>query len=188
MQCYILALSLSLSLNIAYANDFSAEVKHAEMSRQHGDYFLAADLEYHLSPQAKEALHNGVPLFWQVKIRLNEVRHFWWDKVTLKYSLRYQLQYHALLNMYRVKNENTSEFHNFSTLSAALDSMAIIRGLPLTNMKNISPNHDYAIAIRILFEEDKLPLPLQTQVIANPQWELSSDWTYWELFIDKMPP
>jgi hypothetical protein len=188
MQHYALGLVLWLLFNPVFATNFAAEVKHAEISHQNGYYFLAADLEYRLSPQAKEAMHNGVPLFWQVNVRLNQIRDFWWDKVKLKYSLRYQLQYHALLNMYRVKNENTGEIHNFSTLSAALDSMAIIRGLPLMNTKNVLPNRDYAIAIKILFEEDELPLPLQTQVIANSQWQLSSDWTYWDLLIDKVKP
>jgi hypothetical protein len=188
MQRYILGLLFVLFLNFANANDFVAQVKHAEISHQNGYYFLAADLEYHLSPQPKEALQNGVPLFWNVDVHLNQVRHFWWDKVKLKYSLRYQLQYHALLNMYRVKNENTGETHNFSTLSAALDNMSIIRGLPLINIKNVEANRDYVIAIKILFEDDKLPLPLQTQVIANPQWQLSSDWTYWNLLVDKIQP
>ena len=188
MQRYILGLLLILFLNHANANDFAAQVKHAETSHQNGYYFLAADLEYYLSPQSKEALQNGVPLFWHVDVHLNQVRDFWWDKVKLKYSLRYQLQYHALLNMYRVKNENTGEIHNFSTLSAALDNMSIIRGLPLINTKNVVPNRDYVIAIKILFEDDELPLPLQTQVIANPQWQLSGDWTYWNLLVDKMQP
>ena len=163
----------------AFANNFAAEVKHIDVSRQDGYYFLAADLEYHLSTQAKEALHNGVPLFWQVKVRLKQVHTYWWDKILLKYTLRYQLQYHALLNMYRVKNDNTGDVRNFSTLSAALDSMAIIRGLPLVSANNVHPTQSYAVAIKILFQENQLPLPLQMQIIANPQWQLSSGWTDW---------
>jgi hypothetical protein len=188
MQCYALGLALWLAFEIAYAANFAAEVKHADVSYQNGYSFLAADLDYHLSPQAKEALHNGVPLSWQVNVRLNQTRDFWWDKVKLNYSLRYQLQYHALLNMYRVKNENTGEIHNFSTLSAALDSMAIIRGLPLFNTKNSLSYQHHVIAIQILFEDGELPLPLQTQVIANPQWQLSSKWTYWNLLVEKVQP
>ena len=87
MQRYILGLLLVLFLNFANANDFAAQVKHAETSHQNGYYFLAADLEYYLSPQSKEALQNGVPLFWHVDVHLNQVRDFWWDKVKLKYSL-----------------------------------------------------------------------------------------------------
>ena len=68
------------------------------------------------------------------------------------------------------------------------DNMSIIRGLPLINTKNVVANHDYVIAIKILFEDDELPLPLKTQVIANPQWQLSGDWTYWILLVDKMQP
>jgi hypothetical protein len=166
---------------VANANEYAAEVKYAETTVQYGEYILAADLDYHLSPQANEALKNGVPLFWQIKIKLQQSHDYWFNKTLSKYALRYRLQYHALLKMYRVKNENTGEMQNFSTLTAALNVMATVRDVPLIATNNLSPDAHYLVAIKAVFEDDALPLPLQTQVIANPQWQLSSGWTQWDL-------
>ena len=59
--------------------------------------------------------------------RLQQHRDYFWDKTLVNTSIRYRIQYHALLNMYRVRNESSGEVYNFSTLSAALDLMSTIR-------------------------------------------------------------
>ena len=176
----VLFVVLVILFNAANASKYAAEVKHAETSLQQGKYILVADFEYHLSPQANEALQNGVPLFWSIKIKLQQAHDFWLNKTLSKQTLRYRLQYHALLNMYRVRNENTGAMNSFSTLSAALNTMATVRDLPLIATKDLLPDVHYSVAIKVFFEDDALPLPLQTQVIANPQWQLSSDWTEWK--------
>lgn len=177
----VLFVVLVILFNTANASKYAAEVKHAETSLQQGKYILVADFEYHLSPQANEALQNGVPLFWQIKIKLQQQHDVWFNKTFSTSVLRYRLQYHALLNMYRVKNENTGETRNFSTLTAALNVMATLRDFSLTLKENLLPNAHYLVAIKVFFEDEELPLPLQTQMIANPQWQLSSDWTQWDL-------
>jgi hypothetical protein len=179
MRHSVLLVIFVLLFNAANANEYAAEVKHAETNVQNGEYILAADLDYHLSPQANEALQNGVPLFWTIKIKLQQQHDFWLNKTLLKKTLRYELQYHALLNMYRVRNENTGEVRNFSTLTTALNTMATVRDLPLIATKNLVADAHYLVAIKVFFDDDALPLPLQTQVIANSQWQLSSDWTQW---------
>jgi hypothetical protein len=179
MWLNLLFVVLIILFNAANANEYAAEVKHAETTVQHDEYILAADLDYHLSPQANEALQNGVPLFWCIRIKLQQSHDFWLNKTLSKYTLRYRLQYHALLNMYRVLNENTGAMNSFSTLSAALNAMATVRDLPLIATKNLVADAHYLVAIKVFFDDDALPLPLQTQVIANRQWQLSSDWTQW---------
>ncbi|MEI7841180.1 MAG: DUF4390 domain-containing protein [Methylococcaceae bacterium] len=181
MRQLVLIFSLVIGFNAAHANEFAAEIKHAETVVQHGDYILTADLDYHLSPQANEALQNGVPLCWKINVKLQQQHDFWFNQTLSKYALRYRLQYHALLNMYRVRNENTGEVQSFSTLAAALNVMATVRDVRVIAAKDVLADAHYSVGIQVIFEDEKLPLPLQTQVIANPQWQLSSDWTYWNM-------
>lgn len=177
----VLFVILATFFNFGHANEYKTRVKQVETVLQNTEYILAADLDYHLSEQANEALQNGVPLFWKIKIKVKRQRNFWFDKTEVKHEIRYRLQYHALLKMYRVRNENTKAINNFSTLTAALDDMATIRNLSLIQQAELSPNAQYLIDIKVIFEEAELPLPLQTQVILNPRWQLSSDWTQWNL-------
>lgn len=168
------------SLN-SYAQNYHAQVLQVDIVRQQNEYFLTADFAYQLSPQANEALQNGVPLFWCLKIKVQKEKAFWFNQTLLEHTLRYRLQYHALLNMYQLKNENTNVVSHFSSLNAALNAMATMRHFPLIAAQAIAKNKLYSIAIKVSFEDEKLPLPLQTQVLANKQWQLSSEWTRWEI-------
>lgn len=165
----------------AQAEGYSAEVKAVDLSIQDGLYVLSADIDYRLSPKAMDALQNGVPLFWTVRIKIQQVRDFFWDETLSETTLRYRLQYHALLNMYRVRNESNDDVHSFSTLPAALDSMSALRDLPLINKDIVAPEHRTVMKLKIYFDRDALPLPLRPTAYINRQWYLSSDWTVWPL-------
>jgi hypothetical protein len=164
-----------------YADEFSAEVKQAEITLQGDSYVLSADIIYQLSEKALEALQNGVPLFWDIKVKILQHRNVLWDHSLIDSAIRYRIQYHALLNMYRVSNETNGDVHNFSTLTAALDSMSAIRDFPLIENAKLAPEKQYQYAIKVNFDREALPLPLRPIAYTDPQWYLSSDWTLWPL-------
>ena len=171
----------------------ATEVKQAQLSLQGNRYVLSADIDYQLSDKAKEALENGVPLFWALRIKVLQQRQALWAKTVVDMTIRYRIQYHALLNMYRVMiiqptlansdthSEQDSNSYNFSTLSAALDLMATVRNIPIISAAEIKPDKHYFMQIKANFDRDALPLPLQPIAYTNPQWYLSSDWTTWDL-------
>ena len=160
-----------------YADDFAAEITQAEITSQDEYYVVSADISYQLSKKAKDALQNGVPLFWDLQIKLLQQRDSLWDKTLVDTAIRYRLQYHALLNMYRVRNEGDGEVYNFSTLSAALELMSALRDFRLIEKAQLDPQKRYACAVKVSFDRDVLPLPLRPIAYIDPQWYLSSDWT-----------
>ncbi len=172
---------LWLSTFSVYGAGFSAEVKQAEMKLQREDYLFSAVLVYHLSDKAKNALQNGVPLFWNVHFKLQQP-HFMFLKSTLiDVVIRYRIQYHALLNMYRVRNEFNGEVYNFSTLPAALELMSVINDLDIIKKTDLDAKKTYFFYVKVDFDRDALPLPLRPIAYIDPQWYLSSDWTLWPL-------
>ena len=96
-------------------------------------------------------------------------------------AIRYRIQYHALLNMYRVRNEGSGEVYNFSTLSAALDLMSAVRDFPVLEKAGLAPEKQYLLAVKVSIDREALPLPLRPIAYLDPQWYLSSDWTLWPL-------
>lgn len=164
-----------------YADEFAAEVKQAEITLHGDSYVLSADIVYHLSEKANEALQNGVPLFWDIQIKMLQHRNVVWDKTLADTSIRYRIQYHALLNMYRVRNERNGEVYNFSTLSAALELMSAVRDFPVIEKSELVPEQQYLCAVKVSFDREALPLPLRPIAYIDPQWYLSSDWTLWPL-------
>jgi hypothetical protein len=164
-----------------YADKFAADVKQAEMTLQGNSYVLSADIVYQLSEKANEALQNGVPLFWDIQVKILQRRDVIWDKTLVDTTLRYRIQYHALLNMYRVRNEGSGEVYNFSMVSAALDLMSVVRNFRVIDKAALAPEKQYLCAMKVSFDRNALPLPLRPIAYVDPQWYLSSDWTLWPL-------
>lgn len=166
---------------LSSAEGFGVEVKNVEFALRGDSYLMSADMDYRLSVRAKEALQNGVPLYWDIHIKTLQYRAYLWDKTLATIGIRYRIQYHALLNMYRVRNEGSHELYNFSTLSAALDAMSTIRDFRVMDKAFFAPTEHYAVGIKVTLDRDALPLPLRPIAYTNPQWYLSSDWTLWPL-------
>jgi len=164
-----------------FCAEFSALVTDVTVSKQNQQYVISADIDYPLSTEAKLALKNGVPLYWILQIKVLQQRSWVWNKTLQAREIRYRIQYNALLNMYRVRNEDSGEISNFSSLSAALGLMSALRNLPVIDEAEIDPEQSYQIAIKATFDRDALPLPLRPIAYTNPQWFLSSDWTLWPL-------
>jgi Domain of unknown function (DUF4390) len=165
----------------AYPDNTGVTVKNADASLLGENYMLNADITYQLSDKAIEALNNGVSLFWTYQFSVKEQRNYVWDKTLTEKSFRYRIQYHALLNMYRVRNENNGAVENFSTLQATLDLLSTLRAFPLIEKAKITENKQYIAGMKVTFERDALPLPLRPVAYLNPQWYLSSDWYVWTL-------
>jgi len=179
---YILLFSVCLWLPAsATADEFGIAVKSAEMTLQGDSYVLSAQFDYRLSMRAKEALENGIPLYWIVEVKVQQYREILWNKTLIDRFIRYKIQYHALLNMYRVRNEQTGEVANFSTLSAALDSMSTVRDFALLDKSGLAKDNQYIAAVQVKLDRDSLPLPLRPTAYVNPQWYLSSTWYIWSL-------
>jgi hypothetical protein len=164
-----------------YADSFAVEIEHAEIILQDDSYVLSAAINYQLSPRALDALKNGIPLFWILQVKVQQQRDYLWDRTVVDKNIRYRIQYHALLNMYRVRNETLGGVFNFSTLSAALDLMSTVRDFRIMDKTEIASGKDYLAKIKVTLDRNALPLPLRPIAYANPQWYLSSDWYVWPL-------
>lgn len=150
-----------------------------DFSPSHDGYFLTATLDYELTDTAKDALQKGIPLFWDVLIKLKQQRKWLWDRTLVTVKLRYRIQYQALLNRYRVTRVGSAESDSFATLAAALNDLATIRHLLVIDKERLKPDARYQIGIKIEFDREALPLPLRPVSYFNPQWYLSSDWYLW---------
>ncbi len=184
MSCFCLffvGFLLWLPLGYCHAEKFGVEIKTAELSLQDNGYVLSADMAYRLSERAKEALRNGVPLFWNLTTKVKQHRDYFWDKTIAEKVIRYRIQYHALLNMYRVRNESTGNVENFSTLSAALELMSILRNFRILDKSSLDLKNSYFAEMKVIFDREALPLPLRPIAYLNSHWYLSSDWYIWPL-------
>ena len=168
-----------LPFSQATAEDSNMDVKKIDFRLYNGSYVLSANIEYEVTNTARDALQKGIPLFWDVRVKLVQQRKWLWNSSLVDFKIRYRIQYQALLNRYRVTNISTGERDSFTTLSAALDNMADILGLTVIDKDALQPEERYRIELKIKFDREALPLPLRPFSYVNPQWYLSSDWYLW---------
>ncbi len=180
MKTILLFFLLASFLSPVSAGDFSAIINNVSVETEDAVYNLNADIKYGLSPVAKEALQKGISLSWIVIIKVKQQGLFW-DRTVKELEMTYQIQNHALLNLYSVKKskEGVSEF--FSTLAAALNAISKIRGLSVIDKSLLQAGQTYHIALKVLFSREALPVPLRPVSYFDPQWALSSSWIIWQL-------
>ncbi|MGZ4957692.1 MAG: DUF4390 domain-containing protein [Methylomonas sp.] len=174
---YGLLLCLTLWPLSSLAGEFAAKVRHANLIETPEAYVINADIEYQLSPTAMEALDKGVPLAWDVLIKIRQ-SGLLRDTILYEKKLPYSLQFHALLNQYEVKSP-ASQDEMFLTLNAALTFMALLQETAHFDKSLLKPGYSYQLAIKTQFNREQLPVPLRPVAYFDSQWFLSSDWFVW---------
>ncbi len=164
---------------LSVADTYAARIRQADLIDNGSSFSIEAQIDYKLSPTAKEALHKGVPLTWIVQVELLEVGRVW-DRTIYSEELPYRLQYHALLNQYDVVASN-QESEMFLTLNAALSFMSNLQDAKPISAGLFRAGHRYKLAIKCRFNRESLPVPLRPFAYLDTQWYLSSDWYIWPI-------
>ena len=159
---------------LSSANEYSAQIRSAELTDTGKNLEIQAQIKYRLSPTAKEALHKGVPLTWNVLVEIRELGQIW-DNTIYALELPYRLQFHALLSQYEVLTPN-KQSEMFLTLNAALSFLANLRDVEPVSAKLFEPGHRYKLAVKCEFDRESLPVPLRPFAYLDSQWYLSSNW------------
>lgn len=156
-------------------------VKDVSIKAQETEYRLNARIDYRLTPEVQEALSNGVPLTLKVQLVVGKLWRGFWEANPLSRTLRFQIRYHALTELYRVVDMQTGEEQNFVTQDAALYALGEIGDLPLVSRADLAPDEAYRLRLRADLEIESLPLPLQPLAYMSSGWRLTTGWTQWPL-------
>jgi len=143
--------------------------------------YLNARVDYALSPEAAEAVENGVPLTMAVTIEVFRDRSWWWDKKVAVLDQRYQLLFHALSNTYIVRNLNSGSQRSFPERAAAQAALGQIEALPMLDRKLLDPKAGYWARVRAELDIEALPAPMRPLAYISSEWRLDSDWYSWRL-------
>lgn len=179
LLCLVI-LFFNLVFQQAHSKDFSSAIKNVTVALQGITYELNADIDYHLSPTAKEAIQKGIPLNWVVTIKVQKNGVFW-DDVIEEIRINYQIRNHALLNLYSVVTSSNGKKNMFSSLIVALDFMSKIRDLKLIEKQRLQNDIKYTVNIQTQFNRESLPTPLRPTSYFDSEWALSSPQTLWQL-------
>jgi hypothetical protein len=162
-----------------YAGQYGVAVENAQLLKKDRAYVLDADIAYRLPPKVITTVQNGIPLVWALHVQVHRQRRYLWDECVVDVLRRYFVRYHALMNVYQVRDENRGEENNFSSLQAALEAVGTIRDLPLPELRDLAGDARYRARIKMQLDREALPLPLRPLSYIRSNWYLSSGWYSW---------
>jgi len=175
----VLGLLIGLWAGLARADGI--DINHASATVVNGVVMVSADMTYHLSDKAIEALVNGVPLTFNVDVEIKRYRKWLWNKTVVSVRQSYRLEYHALSKQYLVVNLITGAHRTFQTLQDAIDGLGTIRRIPIVENHLLQHAGEYLARIQAQLDIEALPSPLSPIAYLSDDWRLSSDWYTWKL-------
>jgi hypothetical protein len=169
-----------LFMPLAHADE-GLVIVNAQARLEDGVWYLDADIDYQLSATALEALESGLPLDFELEIRLERRRRVIWDAEFAELRQRYQLQFHALTERYITRNVNSGEQSSHASLDAALSALGQVRGLPMIDDALIDPGTKYFVEVRAAVDIKGKGGPLAVVRLFWNDWRTESDWLRWRL-------
>jgi Domain of unknown function (DUF4390) len=176
------ALLATLAGGLAYANalDGVLKVDAAYVNFDHGVIQLFARVRYPLNPAIREALQDGVTLTFDVEVRVDRTRRFWFDANVVDLTLRRELAYRVVTDRFVVRDVDDSQQKSFGTLQQALAYLGKVDGWPIL----VEPQLDggrYIISVRAGVRRGKLPASLRALLFWTDDWQRVSKWYSWSL-------
>jgi Domain of unknown function (DUF4390) len=176
------ALLSALAGGLAFANalDGVLKVDTAYVNFDHGVIQLFARVRYPLNPAIREALQDGVTLTFDVEVKVDRERRFWFDANVVDLTLRRELAYRVVTDRFVVRDVDGSHQKSFGTLQQALAYLGKVDGWPIL----VEPQLDggrYIISVRAGVRRGKLPSSLRALLFWTDDWQRVSKWYSWSL-------
>jgi hypothetical protein len=164
----------------ADALDGTLEVRSAYVNIDHGVFLLHARVEYPEGPAVRGALRDGVTLAFDLDVRVDRERRFWFNAGVVDLTLRRELTYHAVSDRYVVRDAKSGDQESFATIDEALDYLGKVDAWPIL----VEPQLDggnYTISVRAGVRRGHLPASLRAMMFWTDDWARQSEWYTWTL-------
>jgi len=117
-----------------------------------------------------EALHKGVPLYFQAELRISRQRWYWRDATVARAERQWRLAFQPLTRQYRV---STGGLHQgFDTLAEALTVIGRAGAWEVALREEAQADAGYEMSFRLRLDTTQLPGPLQIGLGLGAQLEV----------------
>lgn len=182
---FSLLLTAGLGLHLAArADDRAGEflIRDAWDTYVEGVYYVDAQIDYGLNEEAIDALLNGVPLGFDLRVDVVERRRYFFDNTVHTVHQRSELSFHALTERYVLRNTNSGAQQTFGTMASALRALGKVERLPVLDATLLNPRRRYRYEMRTSLEvESDGPLQVLTSLFWFNDWRTQSKWRRWTL-------
>lgn len=169
-----------VALARADALDGILEVHSAYVNVDKSVFLLHARVEYPESPAIRNALQDGVTLSFDLEVRVDRDRRFWFNANIVDLILRRELTYHAVSDRYVIRDPRSGDQETFATLDEALTRLGHVDAWPIVVEPQLEGGN-YSISVRAGVRRGNLPASLRAILFWTDDWARVSEWYTWSL-------
>lgn len=170
-----------ISVNSAWARTNAIEVNYFNITELNNELRLDAEIAYELNSEIRDALVNGIPLIFEVKVQIKSSQSWRLDKVISSTVKTQKLKYHALSKQYVLDDMETNDSDAFPDLESALIHQGRVAAMRIAQADSIDKSGNFIVQLRSRLITSKLPLPLRMKSYFSRKWRLDSGWHEWPL-------
>jgi Domain of unknown function (DUF4390) len=174
-------LALGSVVVLADALDGVLQVRSAFVDLDHSVFQLHARIDYPMTPTISDALRDGVDLLFDVDVRVERTRRFWFDSTVVDLTLRRELAYQTVADRYVVRDSASGDQQTFATLDAALQYLGTVDGWPILVEPQLETGAQYTISVRAGIHRGHLSSSLRALLFWTDDWSRVSNWYRWSL-------
>lgn len=178
----VLVLGVGAGMGIQPALAAEIEIRNPQLQLVEDGYAVSADFQIELTPRLEEAIARGVVLYFVVDFELARARWYWLDETAIRRSQTFRLSYHALTRQYRLANGALHQ--SFASLEEAKRVLSRLRHWVVMDRTGgaalFKPGESYQSGLRMRLDTTQLPRPFQLTALSSRDWNLASDWLYWQ--------
>lgn len=171
--CLVLC-ALIVPVQASFAQAQVIAVRSFSVHPNDDGYAVDAHFEFELPPRIEDAVNRGVAVYFLTQFELRRPRWYWLDELITEQLQTWRLSYNALTRQYRVSSG--SQNLSFATLPEAVAAISQVRQWHVFDRHHVRSDTAYQLGIRLRMDGDRLPKPLQIDVLTNKEWAFGSDW------------
>lgn|SRR3990167_5988601 len=165
----LLALLWGLSVLATPAWAQAVELKQLKLERRDGELVLDFSTRLSLGAAIEDALHRGVPLYFNAQAAVYRNRWYWRDERMGRAIRTWRLAYQPLTASWRLSLGGLSQ--GYDSLSEALAPLTRVSGWHLLALDKIEPGERYYVEFSFKLDNSQLPQPMQIDLGGD--WKLS---------------
>ncbi len=177
-RCLALLILLSAS-SFAAARGIGLEQTGGSVVEGH--LVVGVRATFTLDENVREAIDNGITLYFELDTRLLRSRPFWPDERIAASTHRYALSRHALSARYALVAQGAAQASTFENFDDALVALGEIPEALDCATRLMAPGGTFLARSRLRLVTEELPAPMRPLVWISPGWWISSGWREWPI-------
>lgn len=165
----------------AMAKEAGIFIQRAQLDAKDGHEVVTADIEYRFPTVALQALDEGIPLTFRIKLQIDRIRLWGWTQSVTQVERRIQLRYQPLAKSFQVSDLGSGAVLHYASLASLLDTLSHLRGWSIPQLPRHEESEEREATLSFEFDVESLPLPLRLLAYLSPDWNMEAPPYRWPL-------